>query len=324
MDIDELGREYDTRLPEFKKLESEVLFIFNERLQKEAIKINIIESRVKSIRSLKEKIANNMLDDPFNQVKDLVGFRIVCLFISDIPIIRDIIFNDFDVIEEDNKIEANTSSFGYMSLHFICKLKLAYEGPRYNDIKEMVFEIQLRTITMHAWANISHYLDYKTNNDIPEELRRDFYALSGLFYVVDKHFELFYESSRKMRKEIAKTFKQNKIPFDQDINLDSLIAYLKYKLPDRKHADSKSVSELVHELRSSGYKSIADIENAFELAWEAFQAYELEKPPHSRKGRKYYDIGVVRTLFELIDDKFCEVRGFLPMGKKYKQLLKTK
>lgn len=43
---------------------------------------------------------------------------------------------------------------------------------------------------LNAWASISHYLGYKKESDIPAELRRDFNALSGLFYVADTHFAM--------------------------------------------------------------------------------------------------------------------------------------
>jgi len=56
---------------------------------------------------------------------------------------------------------------------------------------------------MHAWSIISHYLDYKTPNAVPSELKRDFNALSGLFYVADQHFEMFFKSSKASRKKAS-------------------------------------------------------------------------------------------------------------------------
>ena len=61
----------------------------------------------------------------------------------------------------------------------------------------MPFEIQVRTIAQDAWDSVSHYLDYK-NNSIRDELKRDFYALSGLFYVADTHFSFIKQD--KMRR----------------------------------------------------------------------------------------------------------------------------
>jgi putative GTP pyrophosphokinase len=78
--------------------------------------------------------------------------------------------------------------FGYMSLHLKAKLKSSFESHFGEEIKQIPFEIQVRTIAQDAWASISHYLDYKKESVIPNELKRDFHALSGLFYVADTHF----------------------------------------------------------------------------------------------------------------------------------------
>jgi ppGpp synthetase/RelA/SpoT-type nucleotidyltranferase len=68
-----------------------------------------------------------------------------------------------------------------------------YTGPRYEDLKGLKAEIQIRTIAMDAWSNVSHYLEYKTPEAAPSSLRKDFYALSALFYLADTHFELFFQ-----------------------------------------------------------------------------------------------------------------------------------
>jgi putative GTP pyrophosphokinase len=134
-------------------------------------------------------------------------------FLSDIDHIGQVIRDSFLVISEDNKIEGSeVSSFGYMSVHFIATMKKEHSGPRYDHIANMRFEIQVRTIAMDAWANVSHYLEYKSETDVPSDLRRDFYALSGLFYVADKHFEMFFRSRTASREQLAEAFAQPNVP----------------------------------------------------------------------------------------------------------------
>ena len=83
----------------------------------------------------------------------------------------------------DNKTESlDPNIFDYMSLHIIARLK--------DEDGSIPFEIQVRTIAQDAWASISHYLDYKKTEGVPEELRRNFYALNGLFYIADFNFSL--------------------------------------------------------------------------------------------------------------------------------------
>src|ERR1035437_1295490 len=124
-------------------------------------------------------------------------------------------------------------------------MKQQYAGPRYDPIAGATFEIQVRTIAMDAWANVSHYLAYKTEKDIPRDLKRDFYALSGLFYVADTHFEMFFKTREASRDQMAQEFESKTGDFKQDINLDTLASYLRAKYPDRLTGDEKSLSVAV-------------------------------------------------------------------------------
>lgn len=202
-------------------------------------------------------------NNPFKDIHDICGIRVICLFLSDIERINKIIDNNFKKISFDNKIEnLNFDSFGYMSVHHVVKLSDKCKGPRYDNIKDIACEIQIRTIAMHAWATISHYLDYKTTPSIPSHLRKDFYALSGLFYVADSHFELFVKAGQKSKDQAFKiTEKPGKI-FPEEINLDTLIAYLSKRFPKREKDKSNEISELISELTQSGYFNIGDLDSA--------------------------------------------------------------
>lgn len=230
------------------------------------------------------------------------------MFLSDIPKIRETINTKFIILEEDDKIDgSNVESFGYMSLHFIVKLKDHYTGPRYDNIKGICFEIQVRTMAMDAWANISHYLEYKSENDIPTDLKRDFYALSGLFYVADKHFEMFFRSREENSEHILEKFEQDLSHSKEEINIDSLKAYMKVKFPDRVHNNNSStLSEVVDQLYNSGYSFIDQIDSKIDLAWETFLQYEKDHPPGTQKSknRRFQDVGVVRILLNIVDENF--------------------
>ena len=296
--------DYQKIVPLLKKLEDESLFIVNETLRTSNFRIHTISSRIKSFKSFAEKADRNQLTDPYSQIRDIVGIRIVCLFVSDIQRIGKLIEKAFDVVEQEDKIEGGEiSSFGYMSFHFIVKMKSTHSGPRYDDIANRPFEIQVRTITMDAWAAASHYLDYKSEVDVPSELRRDFFALSGLFYVADRHFEMFFDARKTAIEEITSTLTQRSPVWDQELNLDSLRAYLKLTFPDRVEGEGPTVSALVEELRQAGHKSVKDVKVMVDdnLSW--FIEHEKMKPPADpedpekpSKGARILAVGVVRVI----------------------------
>ena len=119
-----------------------------------------ISHRVKSFDSMVEMAERLEMSEPLTKMHDVVGLRVVCLFLSDIERIGELLRQKFEIVKEDNKIEGQeVSSFGYMSHHFIAKMHSNYSGPRYERIAGMFGEIQVRTIAMEARATCSHFLD---------------------------------------------------------------------------------------------------------------------------------------------------------------------
>lgn len=192
--------QYDANRSNYERLVEIVEYGLNESIKKRGIKIHTLISRIKGVDSLLDKIERKKITRPFEQIHDLVGFRVVCLFLSDLDEIGDVIKKEFHVFEEDDKVnESEMQIFGYMSVHLKARLKHS-PGAKFGDeLARIPFEIQARTIAQDAWASISHHLDYKKTGAIPQELKRDFYALSGLFYVADTHFSI-------LRKEKKQSF----------------------------------------------------------------------------------------------------------------------
>jgi putative GTP pyrophosphokinase len=310
MEIDrsEIGSEFAQKEPGYKRLLDESLFILEQGLVSARVKYHSIPTRIKRLDSLLAKAERRSeKGNPLDQITDIVGLRVVCLFLSDISRIGTVIRRHFEVITEDNKIEGSeVSSFGYMSVHFIAKMKKTYSGPRYDGLVEMPFEIQVRTIAMDAWATISHYLDYKSEIDVPTEMRRDFYALSGLFYVADTHFEMFFKERERGSVEIRAGLEAGKLGLDQELNLDTLRAYLAQRFTDRTHSPAEFVSKLVSELHSAGYKNLAQLDDAIENGYEGFLTYEKGHQPVD--GKRFADVGVVRILLSVNDAAYRAVR----------------
>ena len=156
------------------------------------IKIERLEGRVKKFDSILKKTHKKEMDNPFREMSDIVGLRVICLFQKDVEIIKEIIRKVFNVKkEEDKSTSIPTDVFKYVSTHFDVTLPDDFHNDEY---KENIFEIQLRTICQHAWCAISHNLFYKDNKTVPREIERDFHAINGLFCVADKHFEMISDN----------------------------------------------------------------------------------------------------------------------------------
>jgi hypothetical protein len=71
--------------------------------------------------------------------------------------------------------------FGYRSLHYVCRAEGGLPA-------EARFEIQVRTLLEHAWAEIEHDLGYKSPEAIPAAARRRLHRLAGLLELADQEF----------------------------------------------------------------------------------------------------------------------------------------
>ena len=182
--------EYEEKKPLLEQLADQAKQVLSREITRKKVEIYSLTHRIKGFDSLRDKIQRKKIKDPFREIEDLVGLRVVCLFRSHIESIRGIIRNTFEVIEEDDKTD-NTAEyiFGYLEMHFTVKLKGIRSNRDLARLIDIPFEVQVRTIGQDAWASVSHHLYYKQEDTVPGHLRRDFYALSGLFHVADSQFD---------------------------------------------------------------------------------------------------------------------------------------
>lgn len=134
--------------------------------------IEFVTGRVKKISSIMEKSQRANIDESMieEQMEDIAGIRIMCQFMDDIYSVVNIIRNrdgkDLKIVYEKDYI-ANEKDSGYKSYHMIIKypVQTAY-GER-----EILAEIQIRTLAMNFWATIEHSLNYKYKQNMPDNIR---------------------------------------------------------------------------------------------------------------------------------------------------------
>jgi len=322
-DLERWTRNFEAAQQMYTALRDEVKFALDKALDDKGIKVHSTSSRVKSLESFREKILRKDYADPMTDIHDIVGARVVCLFLDDVQRVEDIIRKNFKVIRYENKErDLPPEMWQYVSVHFDCMFGPTYRGQRYDWIKDQIFEVQLRTILQDAWANVEHYLAYKGTNSIPNELKRDFSALAGLFHVADKGFQQIFNASKEQDKLAGKKVKdltnrvsgQGKLPVGADVVLDrsTLKAFLEQLYPDRRRAEDVDYSELVEELVGVGITTLSALQDALQEGKAAGEQDELRHPPMDietlKPGVRYRDVGMVRNTLELLMPHFRELR----------------
>jgi putative GTP pyrophosphokinase len=168
--------------------------LLQELLSQASISIHTIEYRVKQYDSASRKLSS--AEDrysEFGDLTDLLGIRIITYFHDEVDKVAELIEREFSIDREnsvDKRLLIDPDRFGYLSLHFIatfnedrCNLT---EYMRYKNVK---FELQIRSILQHAWAEIEHDLGYKSVRSVPRQVRRRFSRLAGLLELADDEFK---------------------------------------------------------------------------------------------------------------------------------------
>lgn len=305
-------RGYYELLSRHERLCKEIEYILKTKIVNAGIEIAQVTCRAKTVSSFCEKIYRKSYDNPLNEVGDLAGVRIVFLYMSDLESIQNVIEKEFDILEKENKFEnQDVEKFGYGALHHLVKMKKKHSGARYDDLKSLICEIQVRTILQDAWSVVAHHLSYKQEADVPKRLRRKLNALSGLFETADDQFESLrqarFEYIKKVEEDITS---KSEISLNQPINLDNLVAYMAIKFPDRRKSSLESISVLFNELNKFGYVKLVDLDSVINKTLKATLQNEKDSPPgvtvkDSNKKPTYQDIGIVRIALSLGDKEYC-------------------
>lgn len=307
-----LKQEYMKVSPLYQRLSVNMIESLKILLKESSIPYLDVYSRVKEFDSFFDKIDRKGYKKPFDQIEDICGLRIVCYYPSDILLIKRIIDKEFVIVNSEDKIDyLEPDKFGYRSHHFVVTLKHEwFNVPNYRGLQGIKAEIQVRTILMHAWADISHKLSYKKKEHIPELFQRNLFQLSALFEIADDRFEMLRAEREKYRNNMINNGQFN---FDQELNLDSLQAFLDFHLPNRVKQMDDTIDlldelmkyEISLEELSESYSKVNELLPEFEE--EVFFELNMDRDIDDEENR-WTQCGAVRHFLELTNDRYWEDR----------------
>ena len=188
--------EYRDSLPLLEQMKEEVLAKLREALDRNGLYVTAIEARIKTEESLAGKLAlKGAKYATLEDITDVLGARIITFYTDDVDRVAAMAEQMLD-IDWDNSVDKRRlhqlDSFGYNSLHYICRL------PGY----PLRFELQLRTTLQHAWASINHDTGYKSGIEIPREYMRRMNRLAGMLEMADDEFSRIRTEINDYRRRV--------------------------------------------------------------------------------------------------------------------------
>lgn len=225
-DLNKILTQYEEKSPLYSSFSFKVEKILRKLCKN--FSIHQIVSRIKTKESLAQKVIKKNKYENLDDITDILALRIITYFEDDISKIEELLNKEFKIDWENSTDKRNIEidKFGYRSVHYILQLNdHKKELPEYAEYKDIKFEIQIRSILQHSWAEIEHDLGYKSFTEIPQKAKRTFYRVAALLEQADIEFTKLKKEIQDFENSISKNLK-SKQKFIE-INESTIIAFVK-------------------------------------------------------------------------------------------------
>jgi len=313
-DIYKIKKQYFEAVTKYRKLAENIVDALKILLDEAQVSYLAIDYRIKSFDSFLKKIERKNYTNPFEQMEDICGVRIICYYRSDIERICAVINREFDILESQNKealLEEN--QFGYRSFHYIVTVRKEWlAAPNYKGLDNLKAEIQIRTNLMHTWAEIEHKLEYKKDDDIPTKFKRKFSRISAKLEEADEQFEELRIEINNYRMEMMHSVMEaDLIELENNqINMDTLQVFLDYCFPNDEK-NSVMASALVSDLKQLNL-GIKDLKNYYKQVNHILEKVESDILESFEGSYKWYQVSSAITMLELCCKEYQDRFGIRP------------
>ncbi|MFD6728264.1 GTP pyrophosphokinase family protein [Corynebacterium xerosis] len=193
----ELHARYDDWTAAHPRAKEDFAGAIGELLSDAGLAFDNVTARVKTWRSLRIKAMRRAeggefaYPDPWSDVHDIVGVRVTTYHSNEIPDVLAVLGDSLEVLRTiDKTAETRISGqFGYGSHHLVCRVG---EGapPGLAPYRGQQFEVQVRTVLQHAWAEFEHDIRYKSPDGVIDpRIDRAFALAAGLIELADQQFD---------------------------------------------------------------------------------------------------------------------------------------
>jgi ppGpp synthetase/RelA/SpoT-type nucleotidyltranferase len=244
--------------------------------------IHAVTYRVKSEESAESKTARprqgaaeagprSMAD-----LHDLLGIRIITYFRDGVDDAARLIEREFAILPDesvDKRAALDPDRFGYLSVHYVAELNpVRATMPEYKEYAGIRFEVQIRSILQHAWAEIEHDLGYKSKEAVPRLVRRRFSRLASFLELADDEFVAIRQEIGGHQATARAKIKEGGL--GMDIDQDSLSAFVQSNQQVRefdqliakhrhvatsKRLDAQFLGRRAGDLKELGFRVVQDV-----------------------------------------------------------------
>jgi ppGpp synthetase/RelA/SpoT-type nucleotidyltranferase len=197
--------------------------------------LHVVEARAKSVDSMRAKLLSKNYKNPRTELTDLVAARVIVYDARDVERAVDAIRAVVRIRmadSSDKRTFLGPREFGYRSYHIVAALG-EQDATRleYRALHGRWFEIQVRSILEHVWAEIEHEVVYKARARFPNTVLRKFASVAAVLELLDQDFGDLIQSDIGLVPAARKALKEGH-GLRAKLDVPHLLAALDLEFPD--------------------------------------------------------------------------------------------
>ncbi|GAB3940761.1 GTP pyrophosphokinase [Corynebacterium tapiri] len=194
--IRQLGSRYHEWIRQHPQAAEDFAEDIEDLLNDAGVTFDRVTARVKTWPSLKAKARKRRSDgqlayaEPWTDIHDIVGVRVNVFHSTEIPLAIEVLSQWFEVVRSVDKAAETrvAGGFGYGSHHLV--LRVPESSTDLAEYSGFTFEVQVRTVLQHAWAEFEHDIRYKHGSEpLDPQVDRAFTLAAGLIELADQQFD---------------------------------------------------------------------------------------------------------------------------------------
>ena len=295
--IENFIKQYEKEYDFYRQLARIANEIIEDKINDRALKA-IVSHRAKRIDRLREKLYDRHKKKNYKSkrsiekdIVDLAGVRIALYFPSDKNIIDELIEDSFKIVERKefpenpHKPKPNKRFSGYWATHY--RVKIKKNDDLIERFTKTVFEIQVASVLMHAWAEVEHDLVYKPySGKLHEDELAILDEINGLVMAGEIALERLQKAiteRTKKQREIKSTYELTNLVanFDKKYYQNIKLGNTEFLNSYLKAVESLKTSEVIKSLRNINTnlnKSLSDqLLNSFVNLEENIKSDNIKK-----------------------------------------------
>jgi len=209
-------------------------FLVGDALRDLPVEIHAVTGRAKKPLSLLKKLRAGDYQNPAEQVTDQVAVRVITYYEDHVDPVVARLSQRFEIKpgeSQDLAARLPVGAFGYRSHHLVVRATVdGLAGSQAQGLRGLWFEIQVRSVLAHAWAEIEHEVVYKSGSVIPDDLNARFAEIAASLGVADREFIRLRHDRDALVTDYAERYGRGE-DWDEPLDASRLIAALEVVRP---------------------------------------------------------------------------------------------